>query len=197
MARDPRRYGAYAWGKTLAEQVVRDEAPGVGVEACIIRPAALIDYDAIDFPGLLGRRLVGGLHLGLGRPSLPLAVLDVSEAGDAIAWCAQHFDEAPRVVNLFEGSLRTRRDTLTEFRRRGWRGRVLWVPVSAMAGLVMGLKTAMALARRQEPEPLAAWSVLRPRWFDPTASRRVLEGARQPVVQREAHQRQELVPGAG
>ena len=171
---NPRRLGAYTWGKTLAEAVVAEHAGTAGVTARIIRPAAFFDRDNIEFPGLLGRRLFGHWHLGLGRPSLPLAVCDVALAGDVIAWCAVHFEEAPPVLNLMDPRLMTRRNILRTFQNLGWKGRVVWLPISLMAALVVTLRTALALVHFTWPERLAAWSVLKPRRFDPSLSARIL-----------------------
>jgi uncharacterized protein YbjT (DUF2867 family) len=97
LATNPDRLGAYTWGKCVAEQLVR--AAGTELAVRIVRPAALIDWEHIEFPGLLGRRLFGGWHLGLGRPGLPFAVCEVGRAAAAVAWCAAQFDDAPAIVN--------------------------------------------------------------------------------------------------
>jgi predicted dehydrogenase/nucleoside-diphosphate-sugar epimerase len=174
VASNPRRLGAYTWGKTLAEMAVTEQAGPAGVTARIIRPAALFDRDNVEFPGKLGRRLFGHWHLGLGRPGLPLGVCDVARAGDVIAWCAARFEEAPPVLNLMDPRLMTRRDVLQAFRDCGWKGRVVWFPISLMAAAIVTLRMALALLRLTRPERLAAWAVLKPRRFDPSLSARVL-----------------------
>ena len=103
---NPRPLGAYTWGKSLQEELVEREAAALGIATRIIRPGALVDCANPELPGLMGRRLVGRWHLGLGRPDLPIAVCDVEQCAEAIAWCATHFDEAPPVVE----SLRSRGD---------------------------------------------------------------------------------------
>jgi hypothetical protein len=45
---------------------------------------------------------------------------------------------------------------------------VLWVPISFLAGVMNVLLRALALVRRGGARPPAAWSVLRPRRYDPT-----------------------------
>jgi predicted dehydrogenase/nucleoside-diphosphate-sugar epimerase len=174
IAANPRKLGAYTWGKTLAENVVAEQIGTAGVAARIIRPAAFFDLDNLEFPGLLGRRLFGRWHLGLGRPSLPLGVCDVALAGDVVAWYVARFDEAPPVLNLLDPRLMTRREILRAFQTGGWNGRVLWLPISLMAALVVTLKTAFALLHFTRPQRLAAWSVLKPRRFDPGLSIQVL-----------------------
>jgi predicted dehydrogenase/nucleoside-diphosphate-sugar epimerase len=165
------RLGPYTWGKCAAEELVA--AAAHGVELRIIRPAALIDWEHIELPGLLGRRVFGRWHLGLGRPRLPLAVCEVARAGAAVAWCAGHFAAAPPVVNLLDPAIRTRGQLLALFRDRGWRGCVVWVPISFLAGVVQAARGAAALVRRDRAGPLDIWSVLRPRRYDPTVAARV------------------------
>jgi nucleoside-diphosphate-sugar epimerase len=174
-APDPRRYGAYTWGKTVQEEIVEREAPGFGIKTRIIRPGALLDWN--DLPGLMGRHLYGTWHLGLGRPSLPIAVCDVGRCADAIAWCATHFDEAPAIVNLMDPALRTRRDVVSEARRRGWSGRIVWVPISLLSLGITTARTMMSLGRRTWPDKLAVWSVLKPRRFDSRLAATVLDAA--------------------
>ena len=163
---DPRRFGAYTWGKCLQEALVEREAAALGIQTRVIRPGALVDMRDDVLPGLMGRRLFGRWYLGLGRSKLPIAVCDVEHCAEAIAWCATHFDDAPPIVNLLDPTIATRGDFAARLRSRDWQGRILWVPISVIA---LGLTTARAmlsLARGRWPERLAAWSVLRPRRYD-------------------------------
>ena len=165
--RNPRILGAYTWGKTEQEALVEREAAALGISTRIIRPGALIDRHDMSLPGLMGRRLFGRWHLGLGRPQLPIAVCDVERCGEAIAWCATHFDAAAPVVNLFDPTVPTRGEFLARLRAHGWSGRMIWVPISFLALALTGARMAISLARGRWPERLAAWSVLRPRRYDP------------------------------
>jgi predicted dehydrogenase/nucleoside-diphosphate-sugar epimerase len=172
---DGRSLGAYTWGKTEAERLVSAAATAGTIDAKIFRLAALVDSRSLEFPGLLGRRLFGDWHLGLGRPGIPLAVCDVRTAAEVIEWSATCFDDAPPVVNLFDPSMMKRRDILNWFRQFGWHGRMVWVPISMMAGVVVTAKTLLALLRGERPTRLAAWAVLKPRRFDPALSQQVLQ----------------------
>jgi predicted dehydrogenase/nucleoside-diphosphate-sugar epimerase len=173
--KDARRFGAYVWGKSIQEQCVEREAPRLGITTRIIRPGALVDWS--ELPGLMGRHLYGRWHLGIGRRSLPLAICDVATCADAIAWCATHFDEAPAIVNLFDPAFETRGDFLDEMRRRGWQGRVLWVPIGALSIGIVAARTLFSLAQGRLPERLAAWSILRPRRYDPSVAAGLLDRA--------------------
>jgi len=175
---NPRPYGAYVWGKSLQEETVEREAASLGIATRVIRPGALIDWEEPELPGLMGRHLFGRWHLGLGRPSLPIAVCDVARCAEAIAWCATHFDRAPAVLNLFDPEMATRGALVRRLRARGWIGRVVWVPISLIsAGLVVA-QTAMALLHGRMPGRLAVWSILRPRRYDARLTTSVLEAAR-------------------
>ena len=163
---NPRLFGAYAWGKTMQEEMVEQQAAALGITTRIIRPGALIDRHGSSLPGLMGRRLFGGWHLGLGRPRLPIAVCDVERCGEAIAWCAEHFEDAEPLVNLLDPTIATRGDLLTRMRAGGWSGRMIWVPISMLALGATTARALLSLARGQWPARLAAWSVLRPRRYD-------------------------------
>lgn len=177
LAANAERLGPYTWGKCAAEEVVAAAHARQEIVARIVRPAALIDLEDIDVPGLVGRRLFGHWHLGFGRPGLPFAACDVGMAGAAIAWIAERFTAAPPIVNLIDPAIATRRQLLALFRERGWRGRVVWVPIRFLAGSITLLSRAVALARRGPSQPMSVWSVLRPRRYDPAVAARVLRAA--------------------
>jgi predicted dehydrogenase/nucleoside-diphosphate-sugar epimerase len=175
---DPRLQGPYSWGKCLQEELVEREARALGIEVRIIRPGALVDEREPELPGLMGRHLYGRWYLGLGRPGLPIAVCEVARCARAIAWCAQHFDEAPAVVNLFEPEVATRGSFAARLRSRGWNGRIVYVPISAVAIGLMAARKLFAMLRGERAEPLAAWSILRPRRYDARLTTELLGAAR-------------------
>ena len=176
---DPRMFGPYTWGKCLQEELAEREAAALGIAIRIIRPGALVDRDEPALPGLMGRRLFGRWHMGLGRPGLPIAVCDVERCAEAIAWCATHFDQAPPIVNLLDPSIATRGDFVAHLRAGGWSGRMLWVPISVVAFAVTAIRAAFSLCRGQRPGGLAAWSILRPRRYDARLAAEMLESVRE------------------
>ena len=97
---------------------------------------------------------------------------------DAIAWCATHFDAAPPIVNLFDPDVTTRGAFLQRLRARGWAGRMVWVPISAISFAVVAARTAQAVLRGRMPARLAAWSVLKPRRYDGQVAAKVLASCR-------------------
>ena len=175
---DPRSLGPYSWGKCLQEELVEREARQLGIAVRVVRPGALVDEREPELPGLMGRHLFGRWHLGLGRAGLPIAVCEVERCAQAIAWCVQHFDDAPPVVNLFDPAVTTRGAFTARLRARGWSGRILYVPISVVAIGLMTARTLFSLARRQRPTRLAAWSILRPRRYDARLAGEVLAATR-------------------
>jgi predicted dehydrogenase/nucleoside-diphosphate-sugar epimerase len=186
-AKNSRPLGAYTWGKCLQEELVEREAAALGIATRIVRPGALIDWRDPELPGLMGRRLFGQWHLGLGRPRLPIAVCDVERCAEAIAWCAMHFDDAPHIVNLLDPDVATRGDLIVRLQQDGWKGRMVWMPISLMASALKTARAAIAWAGGRRPEPFSPWAVLRPRRYDASTSRalfdRVRRDARVPDVQ--------------
>jgi len=176
------RLGPYTWGKCVAEELVAAAQARGEIRARIIRPAALIDLEHIELPGLIGRRLFGRWHLGLGRPGVPFAACEVRKAGAAVAWCADRFGAAPPIVNLLDPANGTRGEVLDLLREHAWYGRVLWVPISVLAAAVSVLRVVAALARGERARPLAVWSVLRPRRYDPAVARAVLASASEDLI---------------
>jgi len=175
----PRDLGPYTWGKCLQEELVEREAAALGIATRIIRPGALIDWREPELPGLMGRRLFGPWHMGLGRAGLPIPVCDVQRCAEVIAWCAEHFEEAPPVVNLFDPALATRGDLARRLRAGGEDVRMLWVPISLLAFGLTAVRAAASVCRGRRPERLAAWSILRPRRYDARLSSAMLEATRQ------------------
>lgn len=179
LAAHSERLGAYTWGKVLEEQLVAAAHKAGTIEARIVRPGALIDWNHIEIPGLVGRRLFGRWHLALGRPSLPFAVCEVGRAAAVVAWCAEPSAAAPPVLNLFDPAIVTRGQLRNSFHERGWRGKMVWVPISFVASGLTTVRLLLSLMRGRWPEPLAAWGVLRPRTYATALSLSSLYAAEQ------------------
>jgi predicted dehydrogenase/nucleoside-diphosphate-sugar epimerase len=178
-ATNPRVLGPYTWGKCLSEQLVLRHGQATGIKVKTLRPAALIDWRTPELPGLVGRRLFGAWHLGLGRPSLPIPVCSVQQAASVIAWSVAQFDAAPSVLNLMDPTIATRRDLLRRMRRHGWTGRMVWVPISLLSAAMVVATRAIGFLRGSSGEPMAVWQILRPRRFRAALSSRVLAAARE------------------
>ena len=119
--------GPNAWGKIESERIAASRCKELGIDLRIVRPSALIDYREFDPPGLLGRR-VGNIFVAVGMPGHQLGVVDVVFSAKTIAWMVRHFEEAPRVLNLFEPKLPTKRELLVVLRRNNPDLTVVWLP---------------------------------------------------------------------
>jgi len=85
--------------------------------------------------------------------------------------------EISEIVNLMDPALMTRRDVVSEMRRRGWTGRIVWLPISLLSLGITTARTAISLGRGSWPDTLAVWSVLKPRRFDSRVAATVLDAA--------------------
>ena len=110
--------GPYAWGKIESERLAVSRCKDLGIDLRIVRPSALVDYRHFDPPGLLGKR-IGNVFVAVGMPGI-LGVVDVVFSAQTLAWMVRHFDEAPRVLNLFQPELPTKRNFLRTPRRANW-----------------------------------------------------------------------------
>jgi predicted dehydrogenase/nucleoside-diphosphate-sugar epimerase len=123
---NPRTGGPNAWGKIEAERIAEARCRDAGIELRVVRPSAIIDYRNFDPPGLLGRR-VGNIFVAAGMPGHQLGVVDVVFCGETIAWMARNFDQAPRVINLFEPELPTKRALIARLRESNPDLTVVWL----------------------------------------------------------------------
>jgi nucleoside-diphosphate-sugar epimerase len=119
--------GPYAWGKIESERLAVSRCKDLGIDIRIVRPSALVDYRHFDPPGLLGKR-IGNVFVAVGMPGHLLGVVDVLFSAQTLAWMVRHFDEAPRVLNLFQPELPTKRELLARLRRANPDLMVVWLP---------------------------------------------------------------------
>jgi len=180
LCKNPEIMGPYIWGKCNAEKLVAELAPQLGLEARVIRPSALVDWDE-SLPGRLGRGLVGHWNVCFGRPGLPMDACQIGLAGDAVAGCAEDFDATPPVVNLMDPTIQTRGDMVRRYDKEGWGGRVFWLPISVPAGAMLSIRWLIALMKFKRPSRLAVWRVLKPRRYDMTRARELIERSGTPA----------------
>ena len=76
--------------------------------------------------------------------------------------------------------MRTRSQVLSRFRARGWHGRMVWVPISLLAGGVMAASFVIALVKRERGGGrLAVWSILRSRHYNTALASTLLAAVRE------------------
>jgi nucleoside-diphosphate-sugar epimerase len=118
--------GPYAWGKIESERLAVSRCMELGIELRVVRPSALVDYRSFDPPGLLGKR-IGNIFVAVGMPGNELGVVDVVFSAQTLAWMVRNFEDAPRVLNLFEPHLPTKRELLARLRRTNPDLTVVWL----------------------------------------------------------------------
>ena len=150
LERDGRRRGPYVWGKLNAEIIAADARTSHGVDVRIVRPGPLVDRDAFDPPGKLGRA-IGNMFVAVGNPGTTIPVCDVAQAGKLIAWTATHFDDAERLVHAIDPIPATRRDLLKRVRETTPVARVIWFPTPLLKLASWGAYAVQKMRHPRKP----------------------------------------------
>jgi predicted dehydrogenase/nucleoside-diphosphate-sugar epimerase len=143
LVEDAASAGPYVHGKVASEQLAVRLAKELGVELCIVRPGAIVDWGAYDPPGRLGRR-IGNWFVAVGRPGEEMGVVDLEFAAATLAWMALEGDAVPPLLNLIAPTPPTRRALVQRLRRDNPSVKVVWVP---RAVIVPALNVAGLLNR--------------------------------------------------
>lgn len=169
--------GPYVHGKLASEQLAIRLAAELNLELRIVRPGAIVDGNAFEPPGRLGRR-IGNWFLAIGRPGEPIGVVDLGFAAEVLAWMALEQESAPPLLNLIDPVLPTRRELVARLRRDNPRLKVLWLPRGPFA---FALNTAGLLIRLIRPGgmPSDAWEIFGHREWDSTRIATLKERIRQ------------------
>jgi predicted dehydrogenase/nucleoside-diphosphate-sugar epimerase len=150
LERNARGRGPYVWGKLTSEQLALRLGTELGIDVRIVRPSSLVDYEAFEAPGRLGKR-VGNVFVAVGSRHDPLGIVDVSFAGQVLTWMALRFDEAPRVLNLLAPELPTRGELVKRLRSRHPELAVVWLPMAAVVPLAWVAVAAQRVLRPRRP----------------------------------------------
>ena len=169
--------GAYVWGKAESEILAQRLARELEVPIAIIRPGPLVDYEAFQAPGRLGREL-GPLFVAIGGPATPLSVCDVGTAARVIRSYVQDFDSAPPLLNLVEAPAPTRGEIAARVAATRPDLRFLWVPGILLRVLSSPLKLVQRIALGSR-KPVDVYSAF--------ASERYRTSLAQDVIDRAGH----------
>jgi nucleoside-diphosphate-sugar epimerase len=150
LERDGRRRGPYVWGKLESERIAFDAASTHGLDVRIVRPGPLVENDAFDPPGKLGRA-IGRLFVAVGNPGATIPICDVVQAGRLIAWTATHFDEARPVVHAIDPIPATRRSLVARVRETAPGVRVMWFPAPLLVVTSWAALAVQKLLRPRKP----------------------------------------------
>ncbi len=103
--------GAYVWGKAKAEEVVVNLSRQLGMDAKIIRPGPLVDFENFEAPGRLGRE-VGSYFIVMGNRKDRLSVCDVQTAAKVVSYYLTNYESVPKILNLIDAQSLTRQDLI-------------------------------------------------------------------------------------
>jgi nucleoside-diphosphate-sugar epimerase len=169
--------GAYVWGKAESEVLAQRLARELDVAIAVIRPGPLVDYEAFQAPGRLGREL-GPLFVAIGGRATPLSVCDVGTAARVIRSYVQNFDSAPPILNLVEAPAPTRGEIAARVAATRPDLRFFWVPGIVLRALSSPLKLVQRIALGSR-KPVDVYSAF--------ASERYRTSLAQDVIDRAGH----------
>ena len=146
----PELRGPYSQTKLLAENLVLDAIRMQNLPAVILRPGQIFGPGAEQTPpsgviGLAGRWLV----MGSGR--LPLNLVYVEDAVDALLAAATKPDVSGRVFQLVDPATLTQREYIEAAKRYGSAPRVSYVPKLALYTLALGVELLGRVLHRNVP----------------------------------------------
>jgi len=156
--------GPYVWAKAAAERLAAERAAAGAVELHTVRLGPLVDFDAYAPPGRLGRE-VARLFVAMGLPSSRLAVCGVATAAATLQHYAEHFDDAPALVNLLESPAPTRRELVARLKAVRPDLKVLWMPFPVLR-LLSWLATALQKLMRPSRPALNLYNAFKSEPYD-------------------------------
>jgi nucleoside-diphosphate-sugar epimerase len=168
---DSRGSGPYVWGKLESERLALELGRELGVDVKVVRPGPIVDFEAIDPPGRLGKR-VGGVFVAVGSPGQRLATTELRYAARALEWMVRHWSEVPSQINLLDPDSPTRRELLQLLRRQNPRLSVVWLPTVVLLPLSW-LATALQKARNPDKPATSLAKAFASQPYDTTRSRSV------------------------
>ncbi len=146
-----RSAGPYVWGKLTSERCAQELSTEAGIAVKIARPGAIIDYDAFEPPGRLGRR-IGNVFVAVGPRNGQVGTVSLKFAAQTLAWMMLRFDEAPDELNVLDPRLPTRRELVQRLKRRNPDLRVVWLPQPLLAPVSgLGVLSQRVFRRGNEP----------------------------------------------
>ncbi len=156
--------GSYVWGKATSEHLASQLGRELGMSMRIIRPGALVDFDAFEAPGRLGRE-VGPLFIAVGDRRSRLSICNVQTVAQVVAAYLREFDSAPMVVNLIEPEAPTRGDLASHLLKRRPDLKIVWIPGAVFWTLSFTLKGLQRLVLRGQ-KPIDLWSTFSSEMYD-------------------------------
>ena len=146
----PELRGAYSQTKLIAENVVLDAFRKQNLPAVILRPGQIFGPGAEKTPpsGVIG---LAGRWLVMGSGQLPLNLVYIEDAVDALLLAATKPDVSGRVFQLVDPATLTQREYIEAAQRHGSAPRVSYVPKLALYMLALGMELLGRVLRRNVP----------------------------------------------
>ncbi len=148
--------GPYVWAKAESERDVAAEGPALGMTVHIVRPGPLVDFDAFEPPGRLGREL-GPVFVAIGPRRGKLSLCRVQTAAQVIRAAVADPDNTPQLINLVEPEAPTRVELMDRWLSQRPDLRAFWLPGWVLSGLSPSATLAQRILRpKATPVNLAA-----------------------------------------
>jgi len=170
--RDNPGRGAYVWGKAGAEAVVEDMARQIGIEAKIIRPGPLVDFNRFEAPGRLGRE-VGSYFIVMGGRNSRISLCDLQTAARVIRHYLSDYDSMPKILNLVEPEAFPRRALVSRLLESRKDLKAVYVPgavVRAISSVLWVLQKTVNPSRK----PLSIAQAFSSESYDSALAREVI-----------------------
>jgi len=119
--------GPYVWAKAESEQLITKKCSDLGIEHRIIRLGPLIDLNAFQAPGRLGREF-GRRFIAVGGKNTKISLCEVQTAAKIIRLYLDEFESLPKVLNLVEPEPPTRFELFQMLIKERPDLKVTWIP---------------------------------------------------------------------
>jgi len=169
--------GPYVWGKAESERLAGELGKELGMEVKVLRPGPLVEYDAFEAPGRLGRE-VGRYFVYIGRKGSRISLCDVRTAAEAIRAYAEDFRSMPACLNLVEPNAPTRGALVSRLLQIRPDLKAFGMPST----LLRAANPCLMLLQRlllPERKPVDIYSAFASEKYDTTLAARIIDKARE------------------
>jgi len=168
--------GPYVWGKAESERLARELSEKLGIGIRVIRPGPLVDYNAFEPPGRLGRE-VGSTFVYIGSKESRISLCSVQTAASVIEKYVDEFDSMPPLLNLVEADSPTRGELVSRLLRMRPDLKALRIPSGVLSVLSPAL-TLMQRVMRPGKKPVDIYAAFASEEYDSTLAEELIRGIR-------------------
>jgi predicted dehydrogenase/nucleoside-diphosphate-sugar epimerase len=169
---DSESKGPYVWGKVESELLVKEFGKKLGVDIRVVRPGPLVDYEAFEPPGRLGRE-VGRTYVYIGSKKSRLSLCDVRTVAKVICAYVDGFEVLPPELNLVEPDPPTRGELVSKLLRERPDLKGVGIPFFVLRAMSSPLKLLqrMFLSGRK---PVDIYSAFTSETYDATLAAKII-----------------------